>query len=142
MENQNQTNAGTAPEQQQAEGTGKTFTQEEVNNIISDRLKREREKFSKEQEEKLNEREKAIEARELRLTATEKLTAAGLPKTLVDAINCSDEETMNKSIEIISKAFQGKEDTASEKPQGKVYYTPRGLGSIPGPDFRNAMGIK
>lgn len=54
MENQNQTNTDTAQGQQQAEGTGKTFTQEEVNNIISDRLKREREKLSKEQEEKLN----------------------------------------------------------------------------------------
>ena len=140
MENQNQTNTDTAQGQQQAEGTGKTFTQEEVNNIISDRLKREREKLSKEQEEKLNEREKAIEARELRMTATEKLTAAGLPKTLVDALNCSDEETMDKSIEIISQAFQG--NVSNEKPQGKAYYTPRDGGVVSGPDFRNAMGIK
>lgn len=140
MENQNQTNTDTAQDQQQAT-EGKTFTQEEVNNIVSDRLKREREKMSKEQEEKLNEREKAIAARELKLTATEKLTAVGLPKTLVDAINCSDEETMNKSIEIISQAFHS--NPTNEKPQARASYTPRGLG-VPsfGTDIRNAMGIK
>lgn len=137
MDNQNQ--VGTAPENQQAD---KTFTQEEVNNIVSDRLKRERDKMGKEQEEKLNERERAIAARELRMTATEKLADAGLPKTLVDALNCSDEETMNKSIEIISKAFQNQGNMSNEKPQGKVSYTPRGAHGYAAPDFRHAMGIK
>lgn len=137
----NQTTTGTATEQQQVT-EGKIFTQEEVNTIISDRLKRERDKMGKEQEEKLNERERAIAAREMRIEATEKLTAAGLPKTIVDALNCSDEETMNKSIEIISKAFQSQGNISNEKPQGKVLYTPRGGSGCVTPDFRNAMGIR
>lgn len=137
----NQTTTGTATEQQQG-ATGKTFTQEEVNTIISDRLKRERDKMSKEQEEKLNERERAIAARELRMTATEKLADAGLPKTLVDALNCSDEETMNKSIEIISKAFQNQGNIPNGKPKGKVSYTPHGAHGYNAPDFRDAMGIR
>ena len=136
----NQIITGTVTEQQQAPEV-KTFTQEEVNNIVSDRLKRERDKMGKEQEEKLNERERAIAARELRMTATEKLADAGLPKTLVDALNCSDEETMNKSIEIISKAFQEQGNMTSET-QKRVLYTPRGSEIVAGPDFRNVMGIK
>lgn len=139
MDNQNQTTGGTAPEEKQAT-EGKTFTQEEVNSIVSERLKRERDKMGKEQEEKLNEREKAIAARELRMTATEQLNAAGLPKTLVDAINCSDEETMMKSIDILSKAFQSQGNISNVKPD-KVMYTPRGPMHVTVPDFRGAMGI-
>lgn len=39
------------------ENTGKTFTQEEVNQIISNRLKEEREKMKKEQDATFAERE-------------------------------------------------------------------------------------
>ena len=139
MESQN--NTETAQEQQE-NGTGKTFTQEEVNTIVSDRLKREREKLNKEQEEKLKQREEAIKERELRLLAAEKLTAAGLPKTLVDALNCSSEETTNKSIKIISEAFQEYTKGEGVSSERKVQYAPKGAGYSNEASFRNAMGIK
>ena len=82
------------------ENTGKTFTQEEVNQIIGNRLKEEREKMKKEQDATFAEREQKIAAREMRLNAIDKLREKGLPSSLVDAINCSSDETMNKSIDI------------------------------------------
>ena len=50
-------------------GSGeKTFTQEEVNRIVSDRLARERDKSAQQPQE--DEREKALKAREARLPST------------------------------------------------------------------------
>ncbi|MFR5451137.1 MAG: hypothetical protein ACLTIG_07125 [Roseburia hominis] len=54
------------------ENTGKTFTQEEVNQIVSNRLKEEREKMKKEQDASFTEREQKITAREMRMNALEK----------------------------------------------------------------------
>lgn len=73
---------------QQSEQTGKTFTQAEVNKIISDRLARDREKRTAE----LDEREKAVKARELAVIAAEKLAAAGLPKDLNAVLRYDDED--------------------------------------------------
>lgn len=79
------------------ENTGRTFTQEEVNQIIGNRLKEEREKMKKEQDATFAEREQKIAAREMRMNALDKLHEKGLPSSLVDAINCSSDETMIKA---------------------------------------------
>ena len=60
-----------------AKNTGKTFTQEEVNQIVSNRLKEEREKMKKEQDASFTEREQKITAREMRMNALEKLQEKG-----------------------------------------------------------------
>ena len=64
------------------ENTGKTFTQEEVNQIVSNRLKEEREKMKKEQDASFAAREQKITAREMRMNALEKLQEKGLPSSL------------------------------------------------------------
>lgn len=84
--------------EQQAEQTSKTFTQEEVNRIVSDRLARDREKRAAE----LDEREKAVKARELAVLAVEKLAAAGLPKELSDVLKYDDEASLEGAIERLS----------------------------------------
>lgn len=122
---------------------GKTFTQDEVNQIVKNRLKEERGKMQKEQDAALLEREQAITAREMRMTAREKLNEKGLPADLVDAINCSDEDTINKSIEILSKNYISPEN--GSRLVGctpRVNYSPRN-GNTPTFDdaCRRAMGL-
>ena len=83
---------------QNPDGTGeKTFTQEQVNQIISDRLARDRAKG----EAALAEREQQLAQRELLLTAREKLTENGLPVELVDALNVSSPEALEKALSTV-----------------------------------------
>lgn len=84
---------------QNPDGAGeKTFTQEQVNQIISDRLARDRAKG----EAALAEREQQLAQRELLLTAKEKMTEQGLPLELLDALNLSSPEALEKSLNIVS----------------------------------------
>lgn len=83
---------------QNPDGAGeKTFTQEQVNQIISDRLARDRAKG----EAALAEREQQLAQRELLLTAREKLTENGLPVELVDALNVSSPEALEKALSTV-----------------------------------------
>lgn len=118
-----------------AEETGKTFTQEDVNRIISERLGKEREKIKKEQETALEKREKEIAIREMRMNAREKLNSRGLPSELVDAINYSDEESIDKSIEILAKNYTAPSNSRNSG------YVPRDGGTVKGDDIRQAMGL-
>lgn len=83
---------------QNPDGAGeKTFTQEQVNQIISDRLARDRAKG----EAALAEREQQLAQRELLLTAKEKINEMGLPAELVDALNVSSPEALEKALSIV-----------------------------------------
>ena len=83
---------------QNPDGAGeKTFTQEQVNQIISDRLARDRAKG----EAALAESEQQLAQRELLLTAREKLTENGLPVELVDALNVSSPEALEKALSTV-----------------------------------------
>lgn len=118
----------------------KTFTQEEVNKIVSKRLTEEREKMQKEQDATLAEREQAIKAREMRMSAIEKLQEKGLPTSLADALNCSDEKALESGIEILSNTY-GQASTGTnthvEQP-----YSPRGGGApLKDDPIRRAMGL-
>lgn len=72
----------------------KTFTQDQLNDIVSRRLAEEKAKSEK----TLREREQQLAQRELLLTAKEKLTESGLPVELLDALNVSSPEAMDKAI--------------------------------------------
>lgn len=121
---------------QDQNGSEKTFTQEDLNKILSDRLAKERAKWEKDfqtklqeakteaeklakmnaeqkaeyerqkREEELARRESEITRRELRATALETLAEKGLPKTLADILNYTDAESTNNSIEAVEKAFR------------------------------------
>lgn len=88
----------------------KTFTQEDVNRIIGERLAKERSKS----EQELSKREKELQQREMRLTAKEMLSARGLSQDLADALNCADKETLEKSISIVEKIFNENKEEASK----------------------------
>ncbi len=99
----NQNNNQTNPEAGE-----RTFTQDEVNHIISERLGRDRDKRSAE----LDEREKAIKARELAVMAAEKLAAAELPKELADVLRYDDETSLDNAIQRLSslRGFKAKNE--------------------------------
>lgn len=102
MEDNNNINQNANPATDQ--GTGeKTFTQEDVNRIIGERLAKEKAKNSGEAD--LAKREQELARRELHMTAKELLSEKGLPVQLFDALNCTDKETMEKSIATIEKIF-------------------------------------
>ena len=94
---ENTMNNNQAPE---TAGEGaKTFTQEDVNRIIGERLAKEKAA----NDAKLAQREQELAQREMLLTAKEKITAAGLPAELAEAINMTSAETVDKAMEIIQK---------------------------------------
>lgn len=114
------------------ETSEKTFTQADVDKIISERLRKEQVKFEKKLENEkleaeklakmkederiqyetqkklaeLEERERAIQARELKAEAYNILAEKGLPKELAEILNYNDAESCNSSIDAVEKAFQ------------------------------------
>ena len=89
-------------------GQGRTFTQEEVNRIVSERLAREREKLTQqpqedEREKALREREKALEARENRAACQDYLDSLPVKdkyKTaLLEVLDTSDTEKFKAKAE-------------------------------------------
>lgn len=97
----------------------KTFTQEEVNRIISERLGRERDKKASD----LEEREKAVLARELAVLAAEKLAEAGLPKELSAVLKYDDESSLASAIQTLSK-LRGFDTGKKEENEYKVIPNP------------------
>ena len=86
------------------QGTGeKTFTQEDVNRIVQERLAKEKAKTSGDAD--LAKREQELAQRELHMTAKELLSEKGLPVQLFDALNCADKEILEKSIATIETVF-------------------------------------
>lgn len=105
----------------------KTFTQSEVNKMISERLARERKKFdeekqeaaelakmnaaekaehaAKKREQELTARETAIQQKELRYEALNILEEANLPSKLVDCVDLTSAETSKASIDAIKSAW-------------------------------------
>lgn len=116
----------------------KTFTQEEMDNIIKGRLARERKAWEKELTEKqteadrlakmtddekrayqskkrekdLDAREAAITKRELTAQAKATLEGKGLPQSLAELLDYSSAEACNESINKVALAFQSAVDTS------------------------------
>ena len=93
--------------EEQTSGTGdqeeKLFTQEEVNRLIKDRLKRVRAKAAdehdldiKSREDALTKRESDLKARETALQCKEYLMKQGYPSDLMEILDSNDFETFRK----------------------------------------------
>lgn len=95
----NTENIQTALEQEQ-----KTFTQDDVNRIVGERLSKDRSR----NEADFVKRENDLKQRELAMTAREMLAEKGLPKDLADILRYSDEETLKTAIDKIQE-FRSKE---------------------------------
>ena len=116
------TENGEEPQAQGVAQEGKTFTQEEVNEIVQRRLAREREKLAAESEnseaeKKLMEREKAVLHRELRADALERLKEDDLPAKLADLINCENAEDFSRTYKTVVAAFKEAVDAVPKVPE-------------------------
>ena len=148
-------NTGTETQtlQQQTDGqqTEKMFTQDDVNRIVGERLARVKTDVSPQ----FQERERAISQRELQIDAREMLVDAGLPKELLEAIDCSTKEKLENSIETIKRLFgssgsgnqvQGKPAPAYRIISTSVSNSSNGSGNRNRADdpeeIRKAMGLK
>ena len=131
-------NKATNPNPESGAGE-KTFSQEDVNRIVGERLAAEKRKG----EAALAEREQELNRRELLLNAKSKMTAMGLPVELLDALNVSSEEAMEKSLNTVKavidkiKAENPKATISGASPASGVT-TPRGGADS---QLRKAMGL-
>ena len=96
----------TQPTETGDQSSGKMFTQEDVNRIVSERLAQDRKKRSGQQQDE--EKEMALKARESRLDCREYLSDKKYPVELLDVLDTSDfekfKEAADKLEEIYSKA--------------------------------------
>ena len=110
----------------------KTFTQEQVNAIVSDRLARDRQK----QTEEMSKKEKELADREFRLNSRQKLIDRGYPESIMDALNCSSEEAFNKALDIIDSLIKERTPSAEqaelEKNRARFFTAPMNNASFGG----------
>lgn len=123
--------ASTSVTKESTESAGRTFTQEELNDIIEGRLAKAKKAWDKELADKQSEAEKLakmdadqkkayefdkklkelerreaeITKRELKSQALEMLTQKNLPSSLVDLLNLTDADSCKASIDAVEKAF-------------------------------------
>ncbi len=94
------------------QGTGeKTFTQDDVNRIVQDRLAKDREKASKE----LGEREQELAKREFCLNSRQKLIDRGYPESILEALNCSSEKEFDRALDIIDGLIRDRTPSEEER---------------------------
>lgn len=118
---------------------GKTFTQDEVNKFVQERLNKERMRFDGERAKW----ESVLTQRELILEAREELSKRGLAPELLEALNCTSKEALEKSLEIISKV------ATTKKPDENVRIVTvdtggnfTGLNESQDSKLRSVMGLK
>ena len=132
----------------------KTFTQDEVNRIVQDRLAKERTKYDP-KPDPLAEREAELARREFMFTAREKMTEKGLPVELLEAMNTSSPEAFEKSMETIEQKLYGPYVSIKDPATGEYVrlhpgepippFTTPGTGQQPqglSDKVREAMGLK
>ncbi|MDL2327575.1 hypothetical protein LJC64_02815 [Ruminococcaceae bacterium OttesenSCG-928-A11] len=100
-----QPEAGSTPQE------ARTFTQEEVNRIVQERLAKERAKSTPqedplaERERAIAEREKELEHREFLKEAESKLVERRIPVSTLAVLDTSSPEAFNKALEVMETAM-------------------------------------
>ena len=124
--------------EQQENNEERTFTQDEVDEIIRKRLARERKK-SGSGEDPGTDRERSLEERELHLMARERLFEEGLPSQLADILKYSDEDSLDAALKVIKGLNFG-----SEAPKAKSWGQRQSAGGTQPTEavrIRDAMGL-
>lgn len=89
----------------------KTFTQDEVNEIISKRLAKQKDSLMRsiedgQRSEELDERERKITERELKADAAVKLSEAGLPHSIASLLKYDSKESYEESYKEVTEIFR------------------------------------
>ena len=108
------------------QGAGeKTFTQDDVNRIVQDRLAKDRAKSS----EEITKREQELLQREFRLNSRQKLIDRGYPESIMEALNCNSEKEFDKALDIIDSLI--KERTPAEAERAEMEARMKAAASAP-----------
>lgn len=133
-------------QQQNSNTEGKTFTQDEVNRIVSERLNKEKGKINADREAEYSKREQELNQRELRLHAREALSERNMPSELLDVLNYSSKEDLDKCIDVIEQVLKNQmqqfQDKLNEKPVPTISIPGCGKRLPSGDPIRSAMGLK
>lgn len=138
MENNTIPTEGADNTEQTGKSNNKTFTQEEVNEIVKSRLARERKTMNTGDDQ-----EQALHDREMSLLEREALFDRGLPKELAGMIKFTDEKDLNGKLDILDNLLSSNKKETDSPGQGfrqiGVGKTNDGAGVDP---VRKAMGLK
>lgn len=138
MEENNVTTQNGDSTQQEGENNAnqseKTFTQEDVNRIVQERLTRERSRAG----QSLEDREIELARRENRLTCAERLAEKCYSKDLLDILDTSDADKFMENVEKLAAMGLRSE----RRPMPRVVSSTPGLLIDPGDeDLREAFGL-
>ena len=129
-------NTNTSTEGTEQVTDGKTFTQDDVNRIVQERLAKEKGKGNDE----LDKRKADLDKRERRMNAIDELRKNELPDYLVDALNMETDEAFQQSMEAIEK-MKGE----STESTGQVIGRGNPIGTVTKGDFgdlHSAFGLR
>lgn len=99
--------AETHPEENR--GNQKTFTQDDVNRIVQERLSKERSKLETVSNTTLEEREAALSERENKLSCKEYIQEKGYDVRLLDILDTNDADKFKKTTEELNAIYSGKQ---------------------------------
>lgn len=134
-------------QQNQQEDAGqqpRTFTQEDVDKIVENRLARERRRFSSvisgrdPRELELEERENAVRKREMQVTARAMLSEHGLHDDALELLNYEDEDKLQKSVELLKSII----DNSTRSQVDKVLRGGRPIKKAPEPEYHRNNGLR
>jgi len=125
---------------------GKTFSQDDVNRIVGERLSKEKAKA----EADLTKREQELQHRENLLSARTALSNRNIPTELADIFSLSDMEAFEKGMDILQKHIDSeiKKSTESDRPRppaGAIYGGAKQQGMLTSgvtDGIRVAMGLR
>lgn len=143
----------------------KTFTQDELNKILADRLKSEQKRWEKKaadekaeaervakmtaeekakheqekREREFAEREAELSRKERTATARDLLAEKGAPAALIGAVDVSSDEAVTNSVEAVVKAFN--EAVSAEVAKKLAGAPPKSGNSAKADPFREGLGI-
>lgn len=83
----------------------RTFTQDEVNKIVSDRLNEDRQKREQPKPDPIAEREAELAKREFALEARYMLKDKGHNERLLEVLNAPDKESLEKCLAVIDEIY-------------------------------------
>lgn len=118
----------------------RTFTESEVNEIVQNRLARERRKNDR--EDSGSDRIANLDDRELRIMAKEKLLDMGMSTKLANLLRYDDEESLEDAIEAFNSLIGGAGGNKEEKPKSwGQRHAGAGIRKTEEERIRQAMGL-
>lgn len=133
MEDNKQTEV--TQEIEDTEDKGKTYTSEEVSDIVKKRLASHKKSATKEYEAEYQEKFKALEKREKDFALKSALSKRGMAEELASIISFTDEEDLNSKLDQLETIY-GQKEEKKEKAENVGFQL---IGSTPGDNSRGGL---